>query len=412
MTKVVQIQYSTKSAGSSALRLQNAFSDANIESSIISLGVDTINKREEINYLSRYPRIISMIDGKIQSYLTRNKIQKFGLFSYPVLGTNISNLEEVKDADFIYLHWVLGGFLNIPSIKSIFNLKKPVIIIMHDMWWFTGGCHYSFTCEKYTSECNNCQMFSGEKKRDFSAKEFDKKIKLYSNLNNVYFVSPSKWLYNCAKSSKLLKRKPIFYIPNAIDDKTFKPFEKKVAKHILNIDVNETVIAFGATHVNSPYKGWNYLQKALQIIKNKRELKNITILIFGSGYKKNIADQISFKTRFLGRLTDDYAINLAYNAADVFVIPSLADNQPTTVMESLCCGTPVVGFDIGGIPDMISHKINGYLAKYKNAEDIAEGIKFCIKNNVIGKILPMFQKNVIVEGHIDLMNKIVNNTFK
>jgi glycosyltransferase involved in cell wall biosynthesis len=405
--KVVQIQYSTSSGGSSAFRLQNAFHKVNIDSKIISLYNDDLGCKTDITYLGRIPRMVAKLDVKIQSYLNRKNIKKFGLFSYPILGTNIANLEAITRADVIYIHWALFGFLNFKSITKLAQLNKPIIIFMHDMWSITGGCHHSFTCKKYKIGCNNCQMFQGQKKNDLSRKGFKKKLNIYSKFDKLYFISPSQWLYNCAKKSFLLRDKPIFYIPNAIDNKLFKPFDKNVAKNILNIDINDTVIAFGAINVDNPYKGWSFLQMALVILKNKNEIKNVTILIFGSACNKKIIDEIPFNTCFMGRLSDDYSINLAYNSADVFVVPSLADNQPTTVMESMCCGTPVVGFDVGGIPDMISHKENGYLAKYKDSEDLANGIIFCIENNVKGKMLSVFDKSNVVKKHIDLINSLV-----
>ena len=406
MLKVVQLQYSNKSAGSSGLRLHYAFLEQGIDSSILSFKFDTIIDNK-IKYLGRKSKIIAGIDDKLQSYLTRKNIKQYGLFSFPLMGTNVSGIEEIKNADIIYLHWTLMGFLSISNIEQLSKLKKPVIIIMHDMWYITGGCHYSFDCEKYVLGCHNCQIFPGNKKNDLSTKGFNKKLKLYSKYDNFYFVSPSRWLYDCAKKSLLIKDKPVFYIPNAIDDKLFKPFGNDIAKYILNIDPNETVIAFGAVSVSSPYKGWPYLQKALEILYQDKVLKNASVLIFGSGYNKQISDAIPFKTRFMGYLRDEYSVIVAYNAANVFVVPSLADNQPTTIMESMCCGTPVVGFHVGGIPDMISHKENGYLAKYKDSEDLANGIKFCIENKLKGKMLPVFEKSEVVKKHIDLLNEIL-----
>lgn len=410
MTRVVHIQYSANSAGSAAIRLQNAFVKNNIESNIISLHPDNKNKNEGIIYLSSTSRRIAWIDYKLQSFLTRKKINKFGMFSYPILGTNVAQLEEVAKADVIYIHWALGGFLNYNSIRKLANLNKPIIIFMHDMWSITGGCHHSFSCEKYITECSNCQMFQRQKKNDLSQKGFMKKLNIYSKFDNLYFISPSHWLYDCAKRSFLTKDKPIFHIPNLLDETIFKPFDKITAKQILNIEPDETVIAFGAVSIDSPYKGWPYLQKTLEILKKDKRLQKISILIFGSGYNKQIADAIPFKTKFVGYL-DKYSITIAYNATEVFVVPSLADNLPTTIMESMSCGTPVVGFDVGGIPDMISHKENGYLAKYKDSEDLAEGIKFCLHNNIKGYMLEDFKSSLTVQKHLDLI-KYLNKSIK
>ncbi len=406
MTKVVHIQYSIDSAGRAAIRLQHAFNNVDVQSCIVSLQ-HSMHGNTSIKYLGPNARLISRVEDKIQAYLTKKCNKQLGTFSYPVLGNNVARLEEVKNADIIYIHWALKGLLNFRSVKQIASLNKPVIIFLHDMWNITGGCHHSFTCEKYKTEgCNDCPMFPAVKKNDLSAKEFRKKMQLYSKYNNLYFVSPSKWLYNCAKESLLTKNKPVFYIPNLIDNIIFKPADKTVARQILNIDVTETIIAFGAVSVNSPYKGWVYLQKALELLKQDDTIKNISVLIFGSGYDKDIAASIPFKTKFMGFLQDEYSTALVYNAADVFIVPSLADNLPTTVQESLSCGTPVVGFQVGGIPDMISHKKNGYLAKYKDSGDIAEGIKFCINNKIKGYRLPDFEPSVIVQKHLELFEQI------
>ena len=152
MLKVVHIQYSTNSAGRAALRLQNEFIKANITSEIISLQTDNVANYNGITYLSKGSRIISESIIRYIQYLTRNTIKKFGLFSYPILGTNIANLEAITKADVIYIHWALGGFLNLKSITKLAQLNKPIIIFMHDMWSITGGCHHSFTCEKYKTE--------------------------------------------------------------------------------------------------------------------------------------------------------------------------------------------------------------------------------------------------------------------
>jgi len=405
MIKVVHIQYSASSAGHAAARLQNAFLEANIDSSILSLHVSK-TKENHINGTSNWSKWKAILDIKIQLYLTRKTNKQLGLFSYPILGTNVSQIEQVKNADIIYIHWALHGFLSLRSINQLAKINKPIIFFMHDMWTITGGCHYSFSCQKYKTHCNDCPIFPGHKIKDLSFKEYKKKLKLYSKYDNLYFVCPSKWLVNCAKDSMLTKNKQIFYIPNVLDNKLYKSFDKKQAKQMLGLDPHEKIIAFGAVDVNSPYKGWPYLQKALEILKNSDKLKNISVLIFGSGYNKQMADSIPFKTKFMGYLKDEHMIAVVYNAADVFVVPSLADNQPTTVMESLYCGTPVVGFDVGGIPDMISHKENGYLAKYKNSEDIARGIEFCIENNLTGKILPQFETSIIIKKHFDLMNSL------
>jgi len=401
MTKIVHIQYSTESAGSAALRLQKAFLNANLQSTIISLLAD-IPGVNNTKYLGKKHRMLARIDTKIQSYLTKNTFKQFGLFSYPVLGVNVAKIPEVKEADIIYIHWALSGFLNFKSIEQLAKLNKPIILFMHDMWNITGGCHYSFGCEKYQTNCHNCPMFPIDKDDDLSASGFKRKQELFSRYNNLYFVAPSKWLYECTKKSFLTKDKPVFYIPNILDSTLFKPFDKNIAKKILNIDTNDTVIAFGAVSIKSPYKGWAYLQKALELLKQDTSLGNVLVLIFGSGYNKEIAESIPFPTKFMGYLCDEYSTSLVYNASDVFLAPSLAEAFGYVIFEALNCGTPVVGFKTGGIPDIIHHKENGYLAEYKNAADLATGVKYCLEHNIKGSMLPGFEPDTILNKHLEL----------
>ncbi len=395
-----------KSGGSSAIRLHRAFQKAGIDSGILTCVTDKLVE-PEIIYMPKKSRIIGWFDGKLKGFINRKNRREFGPFSYPVLGSDVSRMKEIKNADIIYLHWVLGGFLNLSAIEKLLRLGKPVVMIMHDMWTITGGCHHSFTCTKYLSGCGPCPILPGNREKDLSFREFKKKLKLYSKYDNLFFVSPSRWLHDCAKKALLTRDRPVFHIPNALDPAIFKPFDKATAKQILNIDPDETIIAFGAVAIESPYKGFHYLLEALQIL-HKQEVKKISVLIFGSSNNKQIADAIPFKTRFLGHLNDDYSMVLMYNSADVLVVPSLADNLPTVIMEAMSCGTPVVGFHVGGIPELIEHKKNGYLARYKDAGDIVNGIRYCIDNKISGARLPEFDENQVVNKHLQLMNLVKN----
>lgn len=401
MIKVVQLQIFTQSTGRAALRLHRAFLNSGIDSTIISLQ-PAINDDDKVIQKGKKSKLVARLDNQLHKYINKKNHKEYGLFSYPVMGSKLSLMKEVRDADYIYIHWVLGGFMNLANIEQIAKLGKPVIFFMHDMWPITGGCHYSFDCEKYTSSCFNCQVFAKNKENDLSARGFQKKLKFYSSYNNLCFVSPSTWLYDCSLKSSLTKDKPNFHIPNIIDQKIYKPFDKNIAKEILKIDKSQVVISFGAISINNPYKGLNYLLKSLKLLFQDVEFKNILVLIFGSGYKKEIDDEIPYKTKFIGHLSDEYSTVIAYNATDVFIAPSLADNLPTTVLESLSCGTPVVGFDVGGIPDMVKHKENGYLAKYRDSNDLADGIKFCLANKMKGFNLPEFESKCILNKHLAL----------
>jgi glycosyltransferase involved in cell wall biosynthesis len=404
MLKVVHLQKRTTSAGKAALRLHNAFLEAGLSSNILSVEPD-INDSETIKVTGTKSRFVVRMDFNLQNFFTRHAEKQYGQFSFPFFGTNVAKHELVRNADVVYLHWVQGGFMNLRNYKQLARLKKPVIIFMHDMWSITGGCHHSLSCEKYKSGCTDCPIFSKKGIFDLPVIEFKRKKKLYKENDNLYFVSPSKWLFNCARQSNLTKEKPVYYIPNAFNDRNFRPVDKKDARNILNLDEDQTIIAFGAVRIDGPYKGWKELQKSLEILHGSLNNDKVTVLVFGSNFDSNILKGIPFRTKFMGYLKDEYSMTLVYNASDVLIAPSLAETFGYVVMESLSCGTPVVAFNVGGIPDLIKHKCNGYLAKYQDPEDIANGVKFCLENHIKGYLLPEFRESVI-DRHIELLNAV------
>lgn len=402
--KVVQLQYILRSSGDFAIRLHKAFIEEGIDSKVIGLFSHT-EETARIKSMTPSKRLKSRIDNHLQAYLSRGVNKDMGLFSYPILGNNVAQLPEIQAADVIYVHWVLNGFMNFNSLHQLARLNKPIIFIMHDMWNMTGGCHHSFDCEKYKSGCQQCPMLPKKSFKDMAATVFKKKRKFYKKYDHLYFVSPSSWLYDCARSSELLRSKPVLHIPNILERSIFKPFDKTTARQILNIPSEDITIAFGAVSLTSPYKGWSYLKQALRALPDYINPNEVTVLIFGGQQNDAIADAIPFKTHFLGRLHDEYTVATVYNAADVFIAPSLADNLPYTVFEALSCGTPVVAFDIGGIPDMIKHKKNGYLATYKDADDIAKGVHYCLDKKIEGFVPAELDSDKSIARHIELIEK-------
>jgi glycosyltransferase involved in cell wall biosynthesis len=407
MLKIVHLQFSPESSGRAALRLHKAFLEADVDSSILFFHPWSLEE-ERIKKLGGNSKLIYRLEHYFQMLIARKTNTQFGLFSFPFFGTDVTKKEQIMQADVIYLHWILWGVLNLKNIEKLAKMGKPVIFFMHDMWSMTGGCHHSFDCLKYRVQCIECQALICHIKNDLSWFGFNKKAKLYSKYDNLYFVSPSRWLLDCAKQSQLTKSKPLFYIPNIIDNKLYKPFDKRTAKQILNLELNDYVITFGAVAIDSPYKGWEYLKKALAILYQNKNFRKITVLIFGGATKDEIHKEIPFKVKYLGYLKDEYSMSLVYNATDVFIAPSLAEVFGYVIFESLSCGTPVVAFDVGGIPDLIKHKYNGYLAKYKDAEDLATGIEYCIENNVVGKIIPDFEKSQILKKHLSMIDSILD----
>nr|MBI1231315.1 glycosyltransferase [Cytophagales bacterium] len=400
--RIVHLQFGSSPSGNYTIRLHEAFLKLGFDSYVLSLNSNVIGNPRIVS-LGAIPKNVRKVNQKVQDFVTRNKASDSGAFSLSLFGTDISKHEFIQKAEVIYVHWILGGFLSVKNLKQLAALGKPMVMIMHDMWSMTGGCSYSFDCEKFITQCNNCPIIASGKERDISYRQYNEKVDFYAKFDNLYFVSPSYWLADLAKSARITRDKPIFRIPNPLDAGLFKPFDKKIAKGILELDKFDHVISFGANKVHSPYKGWAYLREAMVRLKDKMSESNIGVLIFGSVPTKEIVDAIPFPAKFMGFVTDDYTTNLIYNASDVFLAPSLADNLPTTIIESLSCGTPVVGFKTGGIPEMIDHKKNGYLAEYKNADDFCEGISYCLNNKVTAGLLPAFHFDDIMGKHMELL---------
>ena len=298
------------------------------------------------------------------------------LFSPQFLPDRLTRQVAQINPDVINLHWINGGYL---KIETIAKFKKAIVWTLHDMWTFTGGCHYNGDCMNYTNSCGACPQLHSNKEKDLSRWIWQRKAKAWQNLN-LTVVTPSHWLAKCAASSSLLRDTRIEVIPYGLDMKRYKPIQKSVARSILGLPEDKQLILFGAMSATSdPRKGFNLLQSALQKLSQSGWGENVELVVFGSSKPSNPLE-LEFNSHYLGRLSDDISLALVYAAADVFVAPSVQDNLPNTVMESLACGTPCVAFDIGGMPDMIDHQQNGYLAKPFDVEDLARGIAWVLED--------------------------------
>jgi glycosyltransferase involved in cell wall biosynthesis len=276
--------------------------------------------------------------------------------------------------DIVHLHWICDGMLRIEKLKRI---NKPIIWTLHDMWAFTGGCHYNEKCDRYKNECGCCFQLESKKKKDISHWVWKRKKKAWENID-LTIVTPSKWLARCATKSSLFKNRRIEVINNGINLQQYKTINHFMARKILNLPKDKILILFGAMSATTDKrKGFHLLHKAMNKFNSFPLASHTKLVIFGSSKPYKESD-FGLETIYLGQLHDDISLALLYAASDVFICPSIQDNLPNTIVESLSCGTPCVAFDIGGMPDMIDHKINGYLARPFDPEDFAMGIDFVI----------------------------------
>ncbi len=285
-------------------------------------------------------------------------------FSSALLGTPLK--ANLKSFDLIHLHWITGGFL---TPKMISEFPIPVVWTLHDMWAFTGGCHYTRGCEKYLDICENCPILKSNRSYDLSRFNFNRKMK-YLSRANIHFVSPSHWLDNRRKESQLARQFPSKVIANPVELDIFFPQSKIEARRLLNLDLNKRYLLIGADHLSDERKGVGVVYNAILDFLNQNS--NFTLLTFGDHAPQLTSNRIIN----LGKIGSDGQLSQIYNAADTFLLPSLQDNLPNTAIESIACGTPVIAFNIGGIPDIIDHTKNGYLAKAEDVSDFVNGLKW------------------------------------
>jgi len=332
------------------------------------------------------------------------------LFSPSWFGfSNIVDQINEMNPDIVHLHWICGGMM---TIEDIARIKAPIVWSLHDMWAFTGGCHYDEECQGYEKECGNCKVLGSDKDNDLSKKIFKRKQKAFTQKKDITIVGISNWLNECSKNSTLLKDKNHINLPNPLDTNIFKPFDKEKARELWGLPKDKKLVLFGAMGATSdPRKGFYELMESLEKIEDS----NVELVIFGSERCEDTKD-LGFNVYYLGQLYDDVSLVTLYNSVDVMIVPSLQENLSNAIMESLACGVPVVGFDIGGNADMIDHERNGYLAKPFSTIDLAFGIEWVLNNynykilcqNARNKVLNNFDSVILAEKYIELYKSILD----
>jgi glycosyltransferase involved in cell wall biosynthesis len=300
--------------------------------------------------------------------------------------------------DMVHLHWINGCML---SIKDIARINGPIAWTLHDNWVYCGAEHY----HKLNNDAfknSYCGIFS------INNLTWRRKCKAWANMP-FSIATPSRWIGKEANESVLLGEKNITVIPNGVDIDVFKPYNKTLIKQKLGIAENKLVVAFGAFAVNDKNKGGPELLTALNILYQKYK-SQIEVLLIGHG-----EINLPFKIHSTGYISDDLEIAEFYSAADIFILPSKQDNLPNMIMEAMACGTPSVGFSTGGIPDMIDHKINGYLAEAFDCKDFANGIQRLLDSpeydkiccNAREKVEDKFNINNIATQYIELYKQVL-----
>lgn len=357
-------------AGKVAYRLHQSLKELGYQSSML-VGYKMINDSDVLclSNRNRYMLLRNMATDILErltgfQYHLRRDIRK------------ISRLKIFNEADVIHLHNIHGGYIHFEIVKQIAKYK-PIVWTLHDMWAITGYCFHSYDCERWKTGCGHCPLFKTSPKfyRDTTRILWERKKRIYESCqSNLSIVVPSRWLLNKVKKS-IMSDLNICYIGNAVDTRIFTVQNKKEVRKKLNLPQKRFIVSFVASGGSANrWKGFSYTLEALRILRDKEGLKPYLLVI---GNKKTFdLSALGHEGKILERIDDEKLMADFYSASDAYLMSSLAENNPLVVIESLACGRPVVGFNVGGVPELIQHGISGYLARPRDAVDLACGIRF------------------------------------
>ncbi|MDC1068791.1 glycosyltransferase family 4 protein [Candidatus Kapabacteria bacterium] len=393
-------------AARAALRLHNSLLDESVDShyivqSKISTEHTVIGPKTKLGKAMGFVRPeLDLLPGKIF-----NKPSKTYFSSNWIPFSGIIKIINDLNPDIVHIHWINGGMFRIEELKKI---KSPIVWSLHDMWPFRGGYHYLNNLEFNSKK----QFYPISDEGFLSNRIWKRKSKTYKKINSITVVGLSKWLMNESKNSLLFNNRNHINLPNPINTNIFKSIDKNICRKLWNLPTDKKLILFGAVGaISDPRKGFNELSKALSFLKRRKDLE---LVVFGAS-KPSKPDKFEFNTHYVGSLKDDLSLITLYNAVDTVIVPSLQENLSNVIMESISCGTPVVSFDIGGNPDLIDHKLNGYLAKPYDPEDLARGIEWVLNHpnpeelskNAREKVLREFDSKVVAKKYIELYKSIL-----
>ena len=390
-------------AGKAAFKIHTKLLNSDVESRMIVSEKSTDNeavlslpKNMRSKFIRVFDYLISKVMGKADYKTFSNDF--FSEIDYRYIN---------KKFDAVIFFWIGGGLVNSSTISKI---KIPIIWRLSDTMALTGGCHYPGDCVEFQNGCKNCPQLKRSNIFSVSKINFTRKKQKYSQAN-LTIACPSRWIEEVANRSLISRNLRICYIPTGIDETIFCP-RKNNELYPFNFSRDKKIVLFGASGaVEDPRKGFQYFFDLIK--KNKRD--DIQFVIFGNKVEFKALSGLQ-NVSFLGNIEDQVKLSLLYSSCDVFVAPSLEDNLPNTVLESLACGTPVCAFSIGGNLDVIDHCENGYLCGKPSVNGLSDGVEFLLKKkkgyflkHSRKKILEKFTLDIQNENYLDLLIKILKN---
>ena len=332
-----------------------------VQNKISSTNIIKSYKKKTLNYYFR--KFFSLIFYKLR--FSKND------HSYNLINSDVVKIANINNYDAINLHWINSETL---SIFDIAKIKKKIVLTLHDMWFLNGSEHYLYELPK--------QYFKSGKKIHLNTIDFliwKLKKNLFVN-KKIHIVAPSRWMAKLTKKSKIFHKSPVSIIPYPVDKKIY--FKEKISSlRVNNISLkknknNIDLLFVSAGQLFNYRKGFDLINDCIS--KFEKEY-NIRLIIVGS-YKINDLKLIKSSYITLGKIDDKKKLSKIYNFSDILVLPSRIDNLPNVGLEAQSCGLPIVAFNVGGINDIVNHKINGYLVKPFDLKNFYNGICYCYKN--------------------------------
>ena len=292
------------------------------------------------------------------------------VFSAQLVPSRTARDVGVLDPDLVHLHWVCAGFVPIHLLR---RFQKPLIWTLHDMWPMTGGCHHARDCSGFEDACGNCPVLNSHHAMDLSRLVHRVKARSWRGLD-IQLIAPSHWMAEQARRSKLFSDRPITVIANGVDLESYRPWDQQMARDILGLPDGPLILFSAANGLQAPYKGGDVVQQAVAALRAKGVEATLVVM----GGKRQTRSPSHLPVHWLGHLYDDASRALAYAAADVSISCSSEDNLPSSISESLACGTPVVAYDVGGVSDMLDDGVNGYLLRQGDVAGLVQGVTAAI----------------------------------
>lgn len=390
--KVLHISTSDRGgAGIAAVRLHEGLLRNGCDSKLLTLIKHETNIQEHYVYkpedVARFPlltklillvkRVLTRFKIKSDYYRTyrrrmlRGRAQGYDAFSFAISEHRLEKHPLIAEADIIHLHYVCGGFLEFPRFFA--KVSQKVVWTLHDMNPFTGGCHHADECVGYMTDCSNCPQLEGTPDDTLANEMLSIKMEVLAKRDDALtIVTPSEWLMKCSEQSALFSRYKHCQIYNVVEDHAFYPVDQSVSREQLSLPKDKKIILCVAHDVDNPRKGCDVLLAALEYIQTG----DVLLCTVGSIAKEWLGNPSIHQ---LGYIMESAQMRNIYNAADVFVLPSMAENFPNTIVESQLCGTPVVAFGVGGITEQINDG-NGLVIAQRDAECLAETLDSFFEN--------------------------------